>query len=225
MPCPRLQRGTNLRRRDKPGVRAQSPSREGGGLDRDAPDARGGGGVADDHGRLEFDVVAPAHEEHEAAGLGAPLREGDARPRRRQGREGIARVREEGGGRQDESALLRCRGARGWQVSRERALLLRYYGDAIGRMSPSCLATSLAERCSLLHLCFTLAVISGGTDSWAVGFVLGQFFGPALANVLASKTVAKMSLRTTVREINTSSISLISFLISSVLPYTYTGPW
>ena len=71
----------------------------------------------------------------QAAGLSAPLREGDARPRRRQGREGIARVREEGGGRQDESALLRCRGARGWQVSRERALLLRYYGDAIGRMS------------------------------------------------------------------------------------------
>ena len=33
------------------------------------PDDRGGGGVADDHGRLEFDVVAPAHEEHEAAGL------------------------------------------------------------------------------------------------------------------------------------------------------------
>ena len=55
-------------------------------------------------------------------------------------------MREEGGGRQDGSALLRCRDARGWQVSRERALLLRYHGDAIGRISPSYERTSDRAR-------------------------------------------------------------------------------
>ena len=58
-----------------------------------------------------------------------------------------------------ENALLLRRDARGWQVSRESALLFRYYGDALGLMSPSCFCfLCVVSLLASLALLFTLAV-------------------------------------------------------------------